>query len=272
MAEPEELVIGFQKEWEDFGKRCAPFLEHFPLLKAAFDAAYMVPRTIDSKADGVVFGLGRHCGEHFLEILLLAGNGYGIAAKRAARTMLEAAATARWMHDNPEDADKFVAYSAIQKKKLADSMEDVRGSLKPDVLKRMDEAIAEGKAIKGEFMRACDKCGHKTPSGSWGVDAVTMIKKAPGLKSLVPTYYDANLHVHATPSGVESYMHMTSEGGLEFVVEPQREEADRALSLAHGIILDVLRLQHEHFGGDDLKAAVEKAEQGFDVAWQDRAK
>ena len=48
----------------------------------------------------------------------------------------------------------------------------------------------------------------------------------------------------------------------------QREEADQALRMAHNVLLDVLRVQDEHFSVAGLKEQNELCLQDFVDIWQ----
>jgi hypothetical protein len=58
---------------------------------------------------------------------------------------------------------------------------------------------------------------------------------------------------HATVASMVSRMAAGGSDGIAFVGTAQREEADKALRVAHNIFLDVLRVQDEHFGVSGLK-------------------
>lgn len=58
----------------------------------------------------MIFYLGRLCAEEFNEILLLAGNGYGIGAFKLLRGMYERSVTAYRLHLHPELIDDFLEY------------------------------------------------------------------------------------------------------------------------------------------------------------------
>ena len=60
------------------------------------------------------FNLGETCRRDFLEIGFLAVNGYGIAAQKLLRGLYERAVTLEYIRQNPEKAERFVRFGAIQ--------------------------------------------------------------------------------------------------------------------------------------------------------------
>lgn len=63
---------------------------------------------------------------------------------------------------------------------------------------------------------------------------------------------------------------MRSNEGIAFAGEAQREEADKALRIAHNIFVDVLRVQEERFQVPELKNQNEICLQDFIDIWQKR--
>jgi hypothetical protein len=264
------LTVGLPAEWKVFEERHRRFLELFPVVKDACNIAFKSVR-IESLADAVVLGLGRVCGEEFLEILVLCGNGYGFAATRLLRSMYERAVTARYIHTHADDAERYVRYSTIQKGKLARVwLEQFRNRLPPAEVKRLERAVAEAREIRDDYLTACEKCGHERPSPSWGPDVVSMALDTQLLRAFLGTcYYEALLHAHATPHSVEAFVHKQDDGGWTFDFErPQRAQADNTLFHAHTILLDVLELQRERFSPGRLTAALDAALAAYRAIWK----
>ena len=265
------LTIGNRKEWERFEKRHGEFLERFPALERACNAAFSGARRV-SLVDAVVFGLGRVCAEEFLEMLVLCGNGYGFAATRLKRSMYERAVTARYIHAHPDQAERFVRYSTVQKGKLARVwLEQFRAAMPPERVQQLEDAIVEARKVRDDYVITCDKCGHPRPSPGWGPDVVTMAREANFLFPLLGTcYYEALLHAHATVHSVESFIHKRDgHSGWTFDFEqPQHPDADHAVFHGHTILLDVLDLQQEHFKPEGLPEALDAAGEAYRAIWK----
>ena len=78
-------------------------------------------------------------------------------------------------------------------------------------------------------------------------------------KLIVPGYLIPLRQAHATVASMVSRMEAAPNDGISFMDRAQPKEADQALRVAHNILLDVLRVQDEHFFG----AAFERAESGL---------
>ena len=91
----ERLVIGLPEEQADFVRRHARFFEIWPRLQNTIDRAFARQFTPSDTAQKVVYTLGRLVVEDFMEIMVVCGNGYGIAGLKLLRPMFEATVIAR---------------------------------------------------------------------------------------------------------------------------------------------------------------------------------
>jgi hypothetical protein len=71
----------------------------------------------DRPADRVGFYLGRTCVEDFSEIVVLAGDGHGVGALKVLRGMFERAVTSAYILANPDQAETFLEYDKVNKRK-----------------------------------------------------------------------------------------------------------------------------------------------------------
>jgi hypothetical protein len=72
----------------------------------------------DSAADKVIFFLGRLAVEDYVEVLLNAGNGYGIAALKLLRAMAERLITMMYLIRNPDKVPDFLDYEYVHQRKI----------------------------------------------------------------------------------------------------------------------------------------------------------
>lgn len=255
-----KFSCGFPEEGEDFEKRHQLFLERFPKLIAALNAAFIRQTTLSEHIDKFVFLYGRLCCEDFFEIGLCSGNGYGAAALKLLRTLYERAITLRYLHEHPEELADFWDFHLISSYKLIAPIEETLGpnSLPPE---RRAKLQADRDEVKERFMvTACETCGTKKPNHTWSkLDFVSMARKTGGLgKLIIPAYYVPLRHAHATVGGLLSRIEDTeTEEGLSFSPTSQRNEADDALRTAHHLIIDVLDVQENRFHIDGLKEQIE---------------
>lgn len=118
----QKIIFGDEDHWAEAQRRNSKFFDLFPhlldLLHLTFSRQLIETKPIDR----VVFTLGRCCVEDFFEIILLAGNGYGIAAAKILRGLYERAVTMVYLIDQPEEVDNFLQYHHIQEHKLAQAI------------------------------------------------------------------------------------------------------------------------------------------------------
>lgn len=152
--------------------------------------------------------------------------------------MYERLVTARYLHLNPGMADAFWDYHVVKLSKL-----DLG-----DIVKTLDP---EGEVMKS-FKVAKPGGGRARLKNSWAdLDFVRMAEEV-GLGEHVQKAYRLPLEF-AHPSVTAILQLLEFEGGSLTIkdLEPQRDMAEIAFPLAHFFILEVLRVQVEHFGLED---------------------
>jgi hypothetical protein len=120
-AQSSTIVFGLEKEWHAFGAKHSEFLQRFPNIVKAADAAFQ--RTFHSTEllGRTLYFLGRLVWEEFMEVLLLSANGYGIGALKLVRGMYERAVTARYLREHPDEVDNYLAFHKVAEHKLLKS-------------------------------------------------------------------------------------------------------------------------------------------------------
>ena len=257
-----------EAEWKDFSERNQKFLRLFPNLLKAMDVAFVRKQT-GPNIDVVILTLGRLCLEEFMEILLLSGHGYGIAATRSIRGMYERAVTAEYLHKNPDEVDAFLNYHHIAGYKMLKQIQATMGTdvLSPEQTKRVEENYQEHKA---QFMVSdCKKCGTFRVNHNWSkLDFVTMALRTSLGPLIVPDYYLPTRQIHSTIGAVFSRLEVDGAGGLVFKETAQRSEADDALMAAHGLILSVIELQKNHFKIQALEEPLQTCLADYSTIWK----
>lgn len=252
------ITFGFPEEWDAFSGRNQKFLELFPRLQAAFDK-HLIRTAADTTApDRIILLLGRLCLEDFMEVMLLAGNGYGVGALKIVRGLYERAVTIAYLVENPDQTDDFLDYARVEQFKAVSAWvetnpKDARGQ------KRMASVRTRYDEVKDRFR------DRKTWSG---IDFVSMARATGSLgKLLVEAYYQPLAHAHGTAQALVSRLELSEERGFEFVGDAQTDEADSALRLAHKIMIYVLGAQLDHFHPGGLDETVQVCLTDFDAAW-----
>jgi len=248
MSTAPELIFGIPAEWKAFGERHALFLQRFPHLKAALNTAFLRRGSSVDPIDRFVFFYGRLCCEDFFEVLLCCGNGYGTAALKLVRTLYERAVTLLYLHEHPDELQDFLDYHHVAQHKLLLSFQQtiddkvVSEEVATDVRQHYEE-------VKDRFMITdCKTCGTKRLNHTWNkLDLVAMAKKTRLGEIVALGYYLPLRQAHATLASLFTRLETTDDGGVTFLPEAQRDEADQALIVAHNVILQVLGVQEQRF-------------------------
>jgi hypothetical protein len=178
--------------------------------------------------DVFYFALGRVCVEDFWELLLLAGNGYGIGANKMLRALYERAVTLLYLQTHSEHVDDFLDYDIVTKHKIGKKIRETGypvPGLTDTVLEKNRE---EFDRVKDKFMVTdCEKCETKHLNHTWSkLDFVSMANTTPLKKWLVPAYYIPMYHTHSTPTAIYARLQPNGSG---FNPDSQPDEATLAL-------------------------------------------
>ena len=249
------------------------FFELLPHLIALMRLTFLRQLIGAGSADRVIFVLGRCCVEDFLEVILLAGNGAGIAAAKILRGLYERAVTMVHLIGNPQEVQAFLEYNRVSEHKLMQAVLQIHGE--GAVSKEVKELREmQFQAVKENYMiDDCKKCGTKRLNHTWNkLDVVSMAKKTPWLKKyLVPGYYIPMSYAHSTVHSMLARLEAGPEGGISFNAGPQPEQADASLKTAHILILYIIREQFKHFNLDDPAQLRQRAELEYPEIWPSEA-
>jgi len=266
---PEKLTFGFREEWQDFEQRNRMFLEKFPRLEETLRMAFNREAKLGEPIDKFVLMFGRVCVEDFFEILLCCGNGNGQAAQKLLRGLYERAVTLRYLREHPEEIEDFLDFYHITQRKLMIACQNTMGAetFPPELAAEIEKEYWQ---VKDRFMiTECEKCGTKRLNHTWSkLDFVSMAGKTALGKLIVPGYLIPLRQAHATVASMVSRMEASPNAGISFMDRAQRKEADQALRVAHNVLLDVLRVQDEHFSVAGLKEQNEVCLRDFIDIWQ----
>lgn len=202
------------------------------------------------KADVIVYTLGRIAVDDFSEMVVLAGNGWGIGALKILRGMYERIVTSAYIAKNPEASRAFGDSFWTHRLKLWNRLR----AADPSVEHRTSQEIVE--MVKTEGKRAqdrksitvCKHCGQIKAIDAWTpLDLASMAKIAgKNLEDLYSyCYLEPTSHMHATGAGVTARMTHTDEAWLYKI--DSTEEAQMALHLGHNLMLQNLGVQDEYF-------------------------
>jgi hypothetical protein len=264
----EALTMGTPKLWAEFQSQHEALLKHIPDLVGLYEAALDSPKELPTPVDRVVHGLTRMCIEEFMEIIVVCGNGCGIAGLKLLRTLYENAVSARYLHLEPAEVGQFLDYVWIDQWKIMRAIDE---EFPGDMEKELSEAAERDYLrVKPAFeVELCPECHRRGTNYRWSkLDFVSMALKCNGLDEfLVPAYRDLLKYTHAGAGGL--FARVSAKG--DTIVHrgvPQWEEADSALFASHAITLRVIGFYMEHFDVVSLQDRLHLCGEKFFEIWE----
>ncbi|MGO9636449.1 MAG: hypothetical protein ACLPSO_00725, partial [Terracidiphilus sp.] len=127
--------------------------------------------------------------------------------------------------------------------------------------------------IKGKFeVVDCKRCGTKRINNTWNkLDFVSMAKETGDLGILLAqAYYEPLNLAHSTAEAFWLRLTLSEAGDLGFDPGPQPKDADRALQLAHAILIVLLQVQQRHFKMSNLVELINVCVRDFEDIWPGR--
>jgi hypothetical protein len=227
---------------------------------------------VDGKhfANLVVYNLGRIAVDDFSELMVLAGNGWGIGAMKALRSMYEHVVTAAYISRNPEKSIAFATSLWTYRAKALERMllldPTVKDRIPPETLELIER---EAKKAKDKKNRSnCKKCGHEILDDAWTQKPLDAMAASVGkvLEPLyLPCYLEPMSHIHATGAGVNA--RITHGEGQYLYRLDTTSEATTALHFGHSLTIQNLVYQNEYFKYG-LDAEIEVRWKAIDTVWQ----
>jgi len=263
------VEYGYREEWTAFTARHLEFTRRFANISRAVDVAFQRVHETTTQVERTIYFLGRVAVEEFMEILLLCANGYGIGAQKLVRGMYERVVTARYLYKHPDEVENFLSFHRVTDHKFLSA---VQSSMSDDVFSPDQTAEIERnfEAVKSRFMvPKCETCGTSRLNHTWNrLDIVSMARKADESlwRQIVPAYYLPTREFHSTMGAIFSRLDPESasrDGSLIFDGSAQRDRADQALISAQTLLLDVLDLQKECFGIQELEPLLQICMEDF---------
>lgn len=166
------LSVGNPNEWKEFEDRHRLFFERYVQLSDAQNRAFIRPLVAPTHRDLLVFYTGRLAVDDFQEILLLAGNGNGVAALKILRGMYERTVDGRYLSQATDsEVDDYYSWHWVQKNKLAEDLQQTMGIDFFDKLgyaKQLNDLKAKYQEVRDRFLvHHCDHCRKLRPNFSW---------------------------------------------------------------------------------------------------------
>src|SRR6267154_405477 len=123
------VYYGCPEEWKPFASRNIEFVQRFGNLDKAIDVTFKRIHPAPTLLERTIYFLGRLVVEEFMEILMLCGNGYGIAAQKILRGMYERAVTARYLFQRPDEIENFLDFHKVSDHRFLQAIEASMGEI-----------------------------------------------------------------------------------------------------------------------------------------------
>jgi hypothetical protein len=237
------------------------------------DAAEILAVEDKYRTDLIVFTLGRIAADDFGELIVLAGNGWGIGALKILRGMYERVVTSAYIAKVPEAsrafADSFWTHRLKLWKRLSALDPTIEQRATPEVI---DTIKIEGrKAQDRKNVSVCKHCGQIKTIDAWTpLDLASMAKIAGKyLEDLYALcYLDPTSHLHATGAGLTARMEHQDDAWIYKL--DTTAEAQIALHLGHTLLVFDLGIQNDYFGLE-LEDVIQPRFDAVDKVWQSEA-
>ena len=241
-----------------------------PRLQHAINLALSRTQVMNTPIDKVVYFYGNLVAEDFMELFLLAVNGYGYGAMKLLRSMYEHTVLLKYLHDHPDELQGFFDFDRVQQHRLMKPIFDTFGE---NALPRatVEETERRYEEVKQRFMvKSCKSktCDERRVGHTWSkLDFVAMAKNTGAIGTLVvPGYYVPLRHAHPTYRAMTERLEHDDEH-VGFNRESQPEEADMALMTAHNCLLVALEVQNERFNLPGLEEGLQNCVRDWALIW-----
>lgn len=270
-ADQPASIYGFPDAASAFDQRHPHWQVVMTRLHGVINLAFTRTHGVMANAiDRFVYFYGNLVAEDFMEVFLMAANGYGFGAMKLLRSMYEHAVTLKYLHEHPDELQAFFDFDRVQQYKLVKQIIDTFGedALHPDTISTTEQEYAE---VKDEFMvKSCKSktCSEQRVGHTWSkLDFVSMAKRTGALGTLiVPDYFVPLRHAHSTFRAMTDRLEMW-QGQVGFQRESQPKESDGALMAAHNCLLVALEVQKERFNIPGLEQAIQNSVRDWALVW-----
>lgn len=263
-------LYGFADTATAFDQRHPQGQAAFTRLHGVINLAFTRSLGAANDIDKFVYFYGNLVAEDFMELFLMAVNGYGFGAMKLLRSMYEHTVTLKYLHDNPNKLQAFINYHAVQHYKLVKQFVDTFDTDNPLSAETIANAKQRYDKVKEEFMVECCNskgCTQRRVNYTWDIDFVSMTKRAGEIgKLIIQGYYIPMQHAHSTISAVAVRLEK-GEGQSGFQRESPPSIADHALMVAHNCVLAALEIQKERFNIPGLEQAIQDSVRDWALVW-----
>lgn len=248
------LKIGDLNAQKEFKKKHKDFIQCLPILEKAITTAFANDKKESNLNDALVHDLSIEGIYRYSEIGYLVGNGLGDASFIIVRSMFEYLITAQYLHKYPEKSSDFVDYLYIHMRKVFSQIKETYGEL--------PQSKSFEKTVELNYQKVKQRFSYKDRKGK------TKFKQTWSDKNMVKMAIDVGLGELIVPAyylGLE-----VAHPSIATIVNSKKlpqEKASQALMIAHRMVIDILKLQYEHFGIEELKPLIGQCLRDFKNIW-----
>jgi Family of unknown function (DUF5677) len=170
-----------------FSQRHPQWTAAMSRLAQVIALAFTRTQVMSTPIEKFVYFYGSLVAEDFMEIFLMAANGYGYGAIKLLRSMYEHTVTVKYLNDHPEELQAFIDFDRVQQYKVMKPIFDTFGEhvLPPHIVADTESRYLE---VKHNFMvKSCKSktCDAKRVAHTWSkLDFVSMAKKTGAVGSI----------------------------------------------------------------------------------------
>jgi hypothetical protein len=254
MGKENVVSFGHPDEEKQFFKLHNKFFQILPNLQLATDAAINKKKALLSKVDMLIGVFANICLDDFSAIVLLCLHGFGDQAYSLIRGMYERLVTARYLHLHPEEVDAFWSFHIVKLRKLGFD----------DLMQKLDPT---GELLES-FVKTKDGNGKKRLQDNWlTIDFVSMAQQV-GLGEHIRLAYRIPLEfAHPSVHGILQWLEVR-DGSFYVREKSSGESREIVLPIAHLFVIEVLRLQIEHFSLDGDEPVFQQTLNDYMDVWK----
>ncbi len=120
-------LYGFADACSNFDRRHPEWSAVLSRLWVIINMAFTRTQVMDTKIEKFVYFYGNLVAEDFMELFLMAVNGYGYGAMKLLRSMYEHTVTLKYLHDHPDEFEAFFDFDRVQQHRLMRPIFDTFG-------------------------------------------------------------------------------------------------------------------------------------------------
>jgi hypothetical protein len=243
-----EFEFGQTDQSDAFFDRNPKFMPAFERLMTVANKCFGREIKPKNRPEDIIFWLGHSSREDYLEVVFLAVHGYGLATSKILRGLYERAVTLAYLIEEPDKAERFVRFAAIQEHRALEAALKFISETEFDEMMGPANSVAlirqRYDEVKSDFgTTLCKKCGTKRIQSTWDLDVAAMVHKVgdPYNKLFLGAYTIPNFQIHATLA--------STSAGQEGKTKTARRlrDAEFALLNATCILIHVIRSQTRFF-------------------------